>query len=160
MSDAITLQSGYKHTVCDNRAGATQLDLHMYGAVRPEKRRQGLGYWGKYSRSLSGFVMGVVARRGLSSFGNQGSRVCVLSFPLVQLSTLTLLCTLSSGHNECLMTLRDTGRESPPHTHTPTHSQKRVYASRRCLMSTYIQNVACVSKVLNASVKVSVSVSE
>lgn len=158
MSDAITLQSGYKHTVCDKRDGDTQLDLHMYGAVRPEKRRQGLGYWGKYSRSLSGFVMGVVARRGLSSFGNQGSRVCVHSFPLAQLSTLTLLHTLSSGHNECLMTLRDTGRERSPHTHT--HSQKRDYASRRCLMSTYIQNVVCVSKVLNASVKVSVSVSE
>ncbi len=127
--------------MCDNRAGATQLDLHMYGAVRPEKRRQGLGYWAKYSHSLSGFVMGVVARRGLSSFGNQGSGVCVLSFPLAQLSTLTLLRTLSSGHNECLMTLRDTGGERPP-THTP--SQKRDYASRRCLMSTYIQNVVCV----------------
>jgi len=99
--------------------------------------------------------MGVVARRGLSSFGNQGSGVCVCSLPIAQLSTLTLLRTLSSGHNECLMTLRDTGRERPLHTHTHTHT-KHDYASRRCLMSTYIQNVVCASKVLNVSVKVSV----
>jgi len=47
LSDAITPQSGYKHTVCDNRAGATQLDLHMYGAVRPEKKKTRLRILGQ-----------------------------------------------------------------------------------------------------------------
>lgn len=79
MSDAITSQSGYKHTVCENRSGATQRDLHMYGAVRKKPTRDKGEDIGPNVAAVS--LVLLRPSGGWSSSGNQGRSVYSLLLP-------------------------------------------------------------------------------